>query len=131
MFMLGLGIGSVLASPTAILYGKRTVYIPSAVALIACSIWCAMSETFTSLVIARVFQGISVSPVECLPGPTIGEIFFLHEKAFRIGTYTLLLTSGMNILPLISAAIMQSLDWRWVFWSVASLNWHPSFKIPH
>ncbi|KAL8381090.1 hypothetical protein RB595_005395 [Gaeumannomyces hyphopodioides] len=116
MFMLGLGVGSVIASPTAILFGKRTVYLGSAAALIVCSIWCALAPNFTSLVVARVFQGIAVSPVECLPGATIGEIFFLHEKAFRIGIYTLLLLSGKNIIPLISAAIMQRLDWRWAFW---------------
>ncbi|KAL8313462.1 hypothetical protein RB593_007585 [Gaeumannomyces tritici] len=118
MFMLGLGVGSVIASPTAILFGKRTVYLGSAAAVIVCSIWCALAPNFTSLVVARVFQGIAVSPVECLPGATIGEIFFLHEKAFRIGIYTLLLLSGKNIVPLISAAIMQSLSWRWVFWVI-------------
>lgn len=116
IFMLGLGIGSVFAAPTAILYGKRTVYLGGAVAVILCSIWCALAPTFTWLVIARFFQGMAVSPVECLPGATIGEIFFLHEKAFRIGIYTLLLLSGKNLIPLISAAIIQSLDWRWVFW---------------
>jgi hypothetical protein len=116
LYMMGLGVGSVLASPTAIIFGKRPVYLFGAIMFIATSVWCAASPTFNSLLVARVFQGISVSPVECLPSATISEIFFLHERAFRIGIYTLLLLGGKNLVPLVSAAIIQSLEWRWVFW---------------
>ncbi|KAK2629617.1 hypothetical protein QTJ16_000437 [Diplocarpon rosae] len=119
LYMMGLGVGSVFASPTAILYGKRPVYLVSAVIFIATSIWCAASPTYISLLVARIFQGISVSPVECLPSATIAEIFFLHERAYRLGIYTLLLLGGKNLVPLVSATIIQSLEWRWVFWIVA------------
>ncbi|CAM1502017.1 Fc.00g040010.m01.CDS01 [Cosmosporella sp. VM-42] len=119
LYMMGLGIGSVIASPTAILYGKRPVYLVSAVLFIGTSLWAAWSPTFNSLLAARVFQGIAVSPVECLPSATIAEIFFLHERAFRIGIYTLLLLGGKNLVPLVSAAIIGRFGWRWVFWIVA------------
>ncbi|KAK4145418.1 major facilitator superfamily domain-containing protein [Dichotomopilus funicola] len=119
LYMLGMGLGSIIFSPTAILYGKRPVYLFGAVLYIATSVWCAASPNFTSLILARIFQGIAVSPVECLPSATIAEIFFLHERAFRIGIYTLLLLGGKNLVPLVSAAIIQSMGWRWVFWVVA------------
>lgn len=118
LFMMGMGVGSVFASPTAILFGKRPVYLVSSILFIGTSVWCAASPSFPSLMAARVFQGIAVSPVECLPSATIAEIYFLHERAFRIGIYTLLLLSGKNLTPLISAAIIQTLSWRWVFWYV-------------
>ncbi len=116
LYMMGLGVGSVFASPTAILYGKRPVYLFGAVLFIATSIWCAVSPSYNSLLLARIFQGVSVSPVECLPSATIAEIFFLHERAYRLGIYTLLLLGGKNLVPLVSAAIIQRLEWRWVFW---------------
>lgn len=116
LYMMGLGVGSVFASPTAILFGKRPVYLFGAVMFILTSVWCAASPSFVSLLVARVFMGISVSPVECLPSATIAEIYFLHERAFRIGIYTLLLLSGKNLVPLVSAAIIQTMGWRWVFW---------------
>ncbi|KAI0602523.1 major facilitator superfamily domain-containing protein [Biscogniauxia sp. FL1348] len=119
LYMMGLGIGSVIFSPTAILYGKRPVYLFSAIIFILSAVWCALSPTYTSLLLARIFQGIAVSPVECLPSATIAEIFFLHERAYRIGVYTLLLLGGKNLIPLVSAAVIQSLGWRWVFWIVA------------
>ncbi|KAH8661855.1 major facilitator superfamily domain-containing protein [Xylariales sp. PMI_506] len=119
LYMMGLGIGSVIFSPTAILYGKRPVYLFSSILFILASVWCALSPNFTSLLLARIFQGVAVSPVECLPSATIAEIFFLHERAFRIGIYTLLLLGGKNLVPLVSAAIIQTLSWRWAFWVVA------------
>jgi MFS family permease len=119
LYMMGLGVGSVIFSPTAILFGKRPVYLFSALMFVATSIWCAQAQSYAQLATARVFQGISVSPVECLPSATIAEIFFLHERAFRIGVYTLLLLGGKNLIPLVSAAIIQALEWRWVFRIVA------------
>ena len=116
LYMMGLGVGSVIFSPTAILFGKRPVYLFSAIMFVGTAVWCAKANSFGSLAAARVIQGISVSPVECLPSATIAEIFFLHERAFRVGIYTLLLLGGKNLVPLVSAAIIQSLEWRWVFW---------------
>ena len=116
LYMMGLGVGSTIFSPTAILYGKRPVYLAGALLFILSSVWCAASPNYTSLLVARIFQGIAISPVECLPSATIAEIFFLHERAYRLGIYTLLLLGGKNLIPLISAAIIQSLEWRWVFW---------------
>ncbi|KAL2269424.1 hypothetical protein VTJ83DRAFT_1608 [Remersonia thermophila] len=119
LYMMGMGLGSVVFSPTAILWGKRPVYLFGAVLFIATSIWCAASPSFGSLVAARILQGFAVSPVECLPSATIAEIFFLHERAFRIGIYTLLLLGGKNLVPLVSAVVIQNMGWRWVFWILA------------
>ncbi|ORY05272.1 major facilitator superfamily domain-containing protein [Clohesyomyces aquaticus] len=119
LYMMGLGLGSVVASPTAILWGKRPVYLVAIIVFLLSSVWCALSPNYPSLVIARIVQGIAVSPVECLPSATVAEIFFLHERAYRLGIYTLLLLGGKNLIPLVGAAIVQSLGWRWVFWIIA------------
>ena len=116
LYMMGLGVGSVIFSPTAILFGKRPVYLVGIILFIVTAVWCAVSPNYSSLVVARVFMGLAVSPVECLPSATIAEIFYLHERAYRLGIYTLLLLSGKNLIPLVSAAIIQGLSWRWVFW---------------
>jgi len=48
LYMLGLGIGSVVASPTAILWGKRPVYLSAIVLFSAASVWCAFSPNCKS-----------------------------------------------------------------------------------
>lgn len=119
LYMMGLGLGSVVASPTAILFGKRPVYLFGAILFLLSAIWCALAKNFASLIVARIFMGLAVSPVECLPSASVAEIFFLHERAYRLGIYTLLLLGGKNLIPLVSAAIINSLGWRWVFYIVA------------
>ncbi|OLL25166.1 putative MFS-type transporter [Neolecta irregularis DAH-3] len=118
-YMLTLGIGSVFASPTAIIYGKRMVYLIGIIIFFISSIWASRSQSYSSLLGARIVMGFGVSPVECLPSATIAEIYFLHERAYRVGIYTLLLLGGKNLVPLVSAAIINSLGWRWVFYTVA------------
>ncbi|KAI5846008.1 putative MFS transporter [Tricharina praecox] len=119
LYMLGLGVGCVISSPTALIFGKRPVYLGGVVLFLAASVWSAASQSYSSLLIARIIMGIGVAPCESLPSATIAEIFFLHERAYRIGIYTLLLLGGKNLVPLVSAVIIQALSWRWVFWIVA------------
>ncbi|KAK4164329.1 major facilitator superfamily domain-containing protein [Cladorrhinum sp. PSN259] len=119
LIILGLGVGCVLINPKAIIYGKRPVYLGSAALFLLTAVWCAPSPSFSSLLVARVVQGIAVSPVEALLSASIAETFFLHERAFRIGIYALMLLGGKNLVPLVSAAIINSLGWRWAFWIMA------------
>ncbi|TGZ78043.1 MFS general substrate transporter [Ascodesmis nigricans] len=121
LYMLGMGLGCVLASPTAIIWGKRPVYLGGVVLFLVASIWSAASPNYASLVVARIVMGMGVAPCEALPSATIAEIFFLHERAYRVGIYTLLLLGGKNLVPLVSAVIIEALGWRWVFWIVAIL----------
>lgn len=46
LYMLGLGIGSVIMSPTAILFGKRPVYLLGATLFIISALWCAASPNY-------------------------------------------------------------------------------------
>ncbi|KAF2669766.1 MFS general substrate transporter [Microthyrium microscopicum] len=119
-FMMGLGLGGVVASPTAVLFGKRFVFLVGATLMIATSIWCAISPSFGSLVAARIFEGMATSPVEVLPSAAITELFFLHQRAFRLGLYTLLLLTGKNLAPLLGAVINEKSGWRTVFWVVTA-----------
>ncbi|KAK6503900.1 hypothetical protein TWF481_008901 [Arthrobotrys musiformis] len=119
IYMLGLAVGAVIVSPFAIIYGKRPLYLAGAVIFCAASVWSAASPSYSSLIVARVIMGIGVSPCECLPSAYLSEIFYLHERGFRLGIYTLLLLGGKNLVPLVSGVIIESKGWRWVFWTVA------------
>ena len=117
-FTASVGFNSVIICPIAILFGQRPLYILSAILILCNFVWCALASNVTFLAFARVLQGIAVSAVECLPAVTIVELFFLHERAFRIGIYTFFLFGGKSIFPLVSAAVINVLEWRWAFWYV-------------
>ena len=118
-FMLSLGCGSVIASPTAVLFGKRLVYIGGIFIFMMGAIWGGAAKDFGNLMGARVITGFGASPTECLPSSTIAEIYFAHERAYRVGLYTMLMLGGKNIIPLLSGLVFQSLDRHWLFWILA------------
>ncbi|ODV93597.1 hypothetical protein PACTADRAFT_51380 [Pachysolen tannophilus NRRL Y-2460] len=115
-FMLALGFGSLFASPTALLYGKRVVYLVGIIIAIGGAIWAACAKSFGSLMGSRVLMGIGFSPTESLPSATIAEIYFAHERAYRLGIYTFLLLGGKNLVPMLSAFVFQNLSRHWLFW---------------
>ena len=115
-FMLALGTGSIFASPTAILYGKRMVYLLGIFIFLMGSIWAGAAPDFGNLMGGRILTGFGASPTESLPSATIAEIYFAHERAYRVGIYTMLMLGGKNIVPLLSALVFQSLDRHWLFW---------------
>ncbi|CAG85246.2 DEHA2B06644p [Debaryomyces hansenii CBS767] len=115
-FMLALGSGSIFASPTAMLYGKRLVYLLGIFIFLMGSIWAGAAPDFGNLMGGRILTGFGASPTESLPSATIAEIYFAHERAYRVGIYTMLMLGGKNIVPLLSALVFQSLDRHWLFW---------------
>lgn len=115
-FMLALGLGSVFASPTAILYGKRLVYILSIVIFLVGAIVCAASKNYGGLMVGRILTGFGASPTESLASASLSELYFQHERAYRTGLYTLLLLGGKNILPLLSSLVFQHLNRHWLYW---------------
>ena len=81
-----------------------------------CSSDLGAADSFGNLMGARVLMGFGVSPTESLPSATIAEIYFAHERAYRVGLYTMLLLGGKNIIPLLSGLVLQYLDRHWLFW---------------
>ncbi|KAG5363760.1 putative MFS-type transporter [Yarrowia sp. B02] len=115
-FMLAMAVGSAILAPTAVIYGKRMIYLISSLIFFGGAIWGGAAKSFGSLIGARVIMGIGASPTESLPSSSIAEIYFMHERAYRLGIYTLLMLGGKNIVPLVSAFIISGKGWNWVFW---------------
>ena len=61
LYMLGLGVGCILSSPTALIFGKRPVYLAGAVLFLASSVWAASSASYPSLLVARIVMGLGVA----------------------------------------------------------------------
>lgn len=118
-FMLSLGVGSVFASPTAVLYGKRLVYLLGiSIFLVGCIV-AGASQNFGALMAGRILTGFGASPTESLASASLSELYFQHERAYRTGLYTLLLLGGKNLMPLLSSLILQHLNRHWLYWILA------------
>lgn len=45
-----------------------------------CTVWCAVSSSYSSVLAARLFQGIGGGASESVAPALIGEVFFVDER---------------------------------------------------
>jgi MFS family permease len=56
------------------------------------------------------------SSTEALAAAVVPDLFFLHERGWWMGIYTLFLTAGGAAGAIISGFVITGLGWRWSFW---------------
>ena len=77
--LAGVGVAGFLFVPSARVWGKRHLFLLGAVLMIASSAWGGASErSYTSLLWARVFQGVALAPFEALVNTCVGDLYFVH-----------------------------------------------------
>ncbi|KAH7141035.1 major facilitator superfamily domain-containing protein [Dactylonectria macrodidyma] len=118
--IMALGVSSYICAPLAEICGRRLVYLSTTVLLLVGCVWAAASKSYGSLMAARVFQGLGMGCFFSVAGTTsINDVFFVHERGFRVGLWNFAVISSVNIAPIISGYVIVDLGWRWSFWLLA------------
>ncbi|KEF58952.1 uncharacterized protein A1O9_03795 [Exophiala aquamarina CBS 119918] len=107
-----IAIGSLLFNALAVKYGKRPVYLVTSVGLAVTCFWAAEARSFKSFVAARVLQGLCMAPMEALIPASIADIWFVHERGYRMAIFNLGVLGGINLAAPIAGAIMEASNWR-------------------
>ncbi|KAL4964998.1 major facilitator superfamily domain-containing protein [Aspergillus stella-maris] len=113
--VLACGLGLFISNPLAKCYGKRPVYLVAGLVLFAASVWGAATEGYGSFLGSRLVGGLGMGPYEVLVQCTIGDMYFVHERATRIAFWNLFLVAGISAGPVVSAYIIQYSGYRWAF----------------
>ena len=115
MYIVFAGVGPLLVIPFANLYGRRPVYLLGALIGGVTNIAAGYSPTWGGLLATRVFNGIFAGSPGAIGAATICDLFFMHERGFYMGIFTLFLTNGPHLAPLMGGFIAQYLSWNWCF----------------
>jgi MFS family permease len=87
-FLLGVGVAATFFVPSSRIWGKRHAFIIGIIFLIASSAWGGGSDTnYTSMVWARIFQGVGCAPYEALVNAAVGDLYFVHVCSRRPGNF--------------------------------------------
>jgi MFS family permease len=75
----------------------------------------SQSQTYTQAAVFRVFAYFGGSVGGCIALAAISEMFFLHEKASRMGLYTFFFVAAPYLGAVAGGSITQnaSLGWQW------------------
>ena len=70
----------------------------------------------------RALTAICISPALGIGGVVATELFFAHERAERLGWWTLMTTLGTPSGPFVMGFVVQHIGVRWIFWILAIVN---------
>ncbi|KAH6675582.1 MFS transporter-like protein [Halenospora varia] len=119
-FLLGVGVAAIFFVPSARIWGKRHLYIIGTVIIIISSVWAGASEkNYSSLIAARVFQGIGTAPFETLVNAAVGDLYFVHERGKRMALTNLAVFGSAFFTPILVGKITHTIGWPWTFYFVA------------
>ncbi|KAH8910396.1 MFS general substrate transporter [Coniochaeta sp. PMI_546] len=113
--ILCLGLVLFLTNPLAKIIGRRPVYVVAICIMFATSVWGAAVSNYSSFLASRIIAGIGMAPYEVLVQCTIGDLYFVHERATRIAVWNLFLLTGISGGGLIAGQIIERDGYQWAF----------------
>ena len=119
IYFMMYGVGQLIFGPVSDIFGRRRLLILSIVCLIIFSFVAGSSDTFKSLFIARLFQGLSVSIISVVTKAMLTDKFqgkdLEKASAYKVMAQTL----SIIFAPLLGAYIQLYFNWRYTFYSLA------------
>lgn len=116
-FLLGVGVAGILFVPSARIWGKRHLFILGTVLLTVASAWAGASgSNYTSMLWARIIQGVGTAPFEALVNATVGDLYFVHERGKRMALTNLAVFGGAFFTPILVGKITHTIKWPWTFY---------------
>lgn len=112
----GLAIGCVFFIPLAHKFGRRPLYILSAMLQTASCIWGARIQTAGDQIGSGFVTGIGSSISETIVQMTVADIFFVHQHGTMNAWYGFFQSIGAFLGPVAAGYITNSQGWRWTWW---------------
>jgi EmrB/QacA subfamily drug resistance transporter len=99
-------------------FGRRRIFVSGLIVFTAASIACALAPNISWLIAARALQGAGGAMVVPLALALLSTAFSRSqaERARALGLFSGL--TGLALLggPVVGGAIVQGVDWHWIFW---------------
>jgi len=105
-----------IAGKLADLLGRKSVYVTGLLIFIAGSALCGMSQTMSQLIWFRCLQGIGGGIMMPMAMIIIGDLFSGKQRAKWQGVFGAIYGLSSVIGPQVGGWIVDSLNWRWVFY---------------
>jgi DHA1 family bicyclomycin/chloramphenicol resistance-like MFS transporter len=122
IYLIGMGVGQLIHGPLSDHFGRRPVMLASLGIYFCCNFTCALSASFTLLLIARFASAVAVAATrvvtvaivrDCYSGRPMARVMSLAAMVFMIAPV---------LAPTIGQGITLFGSWRLIFWAIAGLT---------
>jgi MFS family permease len=108
--------------PLSTRYGRRPIFIISLIGSLAFNIGCAKSRSYGEMAAFRALSAFFISPPNAIGSAVVVETFFKNERARYMGVWTVMVTIGIPLAPLIFGFVTTHAGYRWIYWILAIIN---------
>jgi MFS family permease len=108
--------------PLSTRYGRRPIFLISLIGSLAFNIGCAKSQSYAAMAACRALQAFFISPPNAIGSAVVVETFFRRERARYMGVWTVMITIGIPLAPLIFGFVTTHAGYRWIYWILAIIN---------
>jgi EmrB/QacA subfamily drug resistance transporter len=97
-------------------YGRRNLYAVGLGVFAAASAACALAPNVGLLIAARAVQGAGSALIMPLGLALLSAAFPPERRGAAIGIFSAITGLSVASGPLIGGAVVQGIDWEWIFW---------------
>lgn len=113
--------GTIILVAASHFLGRRPVLIFGTLVSMICCFGCAVSKSYSTVMVARFFQAFGAAGPLALGPASIKDMYFRHELGRMVGINTILLVISPFSGGIIGGPIIQNLGWRWTQWISAAI----------
>jgi len=107
-YTLMMGFGALLWNPLADRFGRRPILVLSLAGCLIATCGVAVSKSYASIMVARIFQGLGVCAPLSLGAAYMKEMYPPKNRGTALGIWTLSITCGPFIAPFICGYVALS-----------------------
>jgi multidrug resistance protein len=115
IYMLTVGVGSLIWGPAADKYGRRIAYAASTVLFLGTTVACIFAPSIAVLVAFRALQGLAVASFSTTGQGVVADVFPPHMRGTAAGLFMIPLLVGPLLGPLLGGVLSQVWGWRSTF----------------
>jgi EmrB/QacA subfamily drug resistance transporter len=115
-YNIAFAAGIITAAALGDRFGRRRVFAIGLVLFTAASAACALAPDAPALIAARTGQGLGAAVILPLSLTILTTAFPAQRRGMIVGIYGGLAGLAVALGPIIGGAIIQGIDWHWIFW---------------
>jgi multidrug resistance protein len=115
-FCCGFAIAPMILAPFSEINGRYPVFICAGILFEVCQICCAITRSYSGMIVARFWAGAGSSVFSTMVGGVISDLYHAEERNTPMTLFSGAALFGTGLGPLVSGFITQNTHWRWVFW---------------
>jgi DHA2 family multidrug resistance protein len=97
-------------------FGRKRFFMICATVFVLSSFVSGAAPDLTTLIVARIFQGLGGGPIIPLTQAILWEIFPFHQRGLAMAVWGLGFILGPILGPTVGGYLADEWSWRWIFY---------------